>query len=418
MSKKFSVLNSNRSEESFFDRQERIHWWRQARLAEARIMVVGAGAIGNETLKNLALLGAGNLFVADCDMIERSNLSRTVLFRKTDLGKKKAEVAACRTKELCLNEGAIVNWFHGDVEWELGVGVFRQMDIVLGCLDNLGARLAINRVCQLLSIPWIDAGIRELHARVEVYGVNDSCYRCSVSEERISKDRRNRYSCDIFKKKNYSEGKVPTVQVTSSLVSAIQVQEAVKLLCGDRSSVGKRVYYNGQINDFDYLTILKDENCCDHLSYPEIVPVKLQVKMILREFLSQISENFFQGRAIRLDTGADREFIRSVECKLCNTKIEIYRPAFRVFAEDTVCSDCKKNGRGTIDDASKVEAPIDSIWEFSLEETEERILNMNLQEIGIPKWHVLAVQDDDGDTYMYFELAGDANDVLTNSFNE
>src|SRR5262245_60044954 len=82
--------------EDRFDRFRRIEWWDQAKLDAARVLVVGAGALGNEILKNLALLGVGNVFVADVDTIERSNLSRSILYRESDTGLSKAEVA-CRT---------------------------------------------------------------------------------------------------------------------------------------------------------------------------------------------------------------------------------------------------------------------------------------------------------------------------------
>ena len=65
-----------------FHRQTLIEWWDQERVAAARFLVIGAGAIGNEVLKNLALLGAGRVLVYDMDKVERSNLSRAVLFRE------------------------------------------------------------------------------------------------------------------------------------------------------------------------------------------------------------------------------------------------------------------------------------------------------------------------------------------------
>src|SRR6185295_4128458 len=98
-----------------YSRLRLIGWWDQERLRAARVMVVGAGAIGNEVLKNLALLGFGYLFVVDFDTIEASNLSRTVLFRPEDVGRSKALVAAERVRALCLEPSARVDAFHGDL---------------------------------------------------------------------------------------------------------------------------------------------------------------------------------------------------------------------------------------------------------------------------------------------------------------
>jgi DNA-binding transcriptional regulator YhcF (GntR family) len=79
------------------DRQgtfELISWWEREKVAKARVLVVGAGALGNEVVKNLALMGVGNVFILDFDTIEMANLSRSVLYRESDTGRRKAEVAA------------------------------------------------------------------------------------------------------------------------------------------------------------------------------------------------------------------------------------------------------------------------------------------------------------------------------------
>jgi molybdopterin/thiamine biosynthesis adenylyltransferase len=74
-------LSAEDEEDGRFSRFELISWWDQDRLSNARVVVIGAGALGNELLKNLALLGVGNVFIADLDRIEKSNLSRSILYR-------------------------------------------------------------------------------------------------------------------------------------------------------------------------------------------------------------------------------------------------------------------------------------------------------------------------------------------------
>src|SRR5437867_13247746 len=82
------------SAEDRFDRLRRIDWWEQDRLQSAKILVLGAGALGNEILKNLALLAIVNIFVPDLARIEESNLPRSVLFREPDVVHSNDHVAA------------------------------------------------------------------------------------------------------------------------------------------------------------------------------------------------------------------------------------------------------------------------------------------------------------------------------------
>lgn len=89
-----------KSQEDRFHRFSLIEWWNQEKLKKAKILVIGAGALGNEIIKNLALLGIGNLFIVDMDSIENSNLSRSVLYRAKDNGYGKAQTASLTAKEI------------------------------------------------------------------------------------------------------------------------------------------------------------------------------------------------------------------------------------------------------------------------------------------------------------------------------
>src|SRR6185503_3333538 len=111
------------AENDRFHRFSLISWWDQSRLKNAKVLVIGAGALGNEILKNLALLGVGNILVADMDRIENSNLSRSVLYRAADNGQLKATAAAKAAKDLYPDLN--IHPFNGNVVYDLGLGVFR-----------------------------------------------------------------------------------------------------------------------------------------------------------------------------------------------------------------------------------------------------------------------------------------------------
>src|SRR5258705_9506932 len=103
--------------------------------------VSGAGALGNEVVKNLGLLGAGNVIIADMDRVELSNLSRSVLFRESDEGSLKADCAAKSARQIygSMNVKAL----NGNVLADLGLGYFRWADVVIGALDNREASVFV-----------------------------------------------------------------------------------------------------------------------------------------------------------------------------------------------------------------------------------------------------------------------------------
>src|SRR5262245_35713927 len=105
-----------------YNRLRLISWWRQDRLRAARVLVVGAGALGNEVVKNLALVGLGTIYLIDYDLVEPSNLSRSVLFRSEDGGQPKAAIAARRARELSREIATITR--HAGRVTDLGLGRF------------------------------------------------------------------------------------------------------------------------------------------------------------------------------------------------------------------------------------------------------------------------------------------------------
>jgi molybdopterin-synthase adenylyltransferase len=409
----FVIKSITSCDDNPFDRQERISWWDQHRLSEAKIMVVGAGAIGNETLKNLALLGFQNIFIVDFDTIAASNLSRTVLFRSEDIGQRKSEVAAERTRQMCVAASPRIEWFHGDVVWDLGTGVFRAMDVVLGCLDNVETRFAVNRQCRLAQKPWIDAGIVELAAAATVYLPNETpCYQCGASAEKI-KAARLRYSCDHYKQELVAAGRVPTVQIAAAISSALQVQETVKLICGEQVQSGQKILFQGRKNELALLKYTSNPECYAHVTYPEVTSTPLGRNASVRQFLELVSQEEYSGDGATLDLRGDRTFLRSAPCVICGTTIELLKPAFRLFRHEVVCGECRGSGKPRSAVLPHPEARQVSVGTFCLANTEERLLDLRLCEIGVPYLHVLAVHDKH-EQYQYYELSGDKEILFPN----
>ncbi|TFY79703.1 hypothetical protein EWM64_g4309 [Hericium alpestre] len=127
------------------------------RLAETKVLLVGAGGIGCELLKNIVLVGFGHITLLDLDTIDLSNLNRQFLFRKKDVKQSKALVAA-RTVS-AFNPNVHIHPIHGNIkDTQFDLSWFKSFDIVLNALDNLDARRHVNKMCMAGEIPLVESG--------------------------------------------------------------------------------------------------------------------------------------------------------------------------------------------------------------------------------------------------------------------
>ena len=187
------------------------------------------------------------MFIVDFDKIEAANLSRSILFREADNNRSKAEIAAARAKSI--NPDVQVQYLNGDMTTQLGLGIVRRMDVVVGCLDNREARLALNRFCYWVNKPWVDGAIQELLGLVRVFVPGQgACYECTLSEQAL-RDLSLRYSCPLLARQNILLGKVPTTPTIASIIGAMQSQEALKLINHMPVEPGKVTHFNGMVNE-------------------------------------------------------------------------------------------------------------------------------------------------------------------------
>jgi len=283
-------------EENRYSRLELIQWWDRNILKNSKILVAGCGALGNEIIKNLAMLGCGNIYAVDMDKIEKSNLSRSVLFRTDDEGKYKAETACRRAKEI--NEDINLFYYNGNI-FNIGLGIFRDMDIIICGLDNREARLYINQCCYKVSKPMIDGAIEVLSGVARMFiPPATACYECTLNELDY-KLLNKRKSCMLLGIEEIASGKIPTTPTISSIIAGVQVQEAVKYLHNREDLLilnGKGFIFNGNTNDSYTVEYQVNENCLSHITFSDFIPVSVEFKNATFEDLINLSEINFRGR--------------------------------------------------------------------------------------------------------------------------
>ncbi|XP_015892483.1 SUMO-activating enzyme subunit 2 isoform X1 [Ziziphus jujuba] len=144
----------------------------------AKVLMVGAGGIGCELLKTLALSGFQDIHIIDMDTIEVSNLNRQFLFRQSHVGLSKARVA--RDAVLRFRPQISITPYHANVkDSNFNVDFFKQFNVVLNGLDNLDARRHVNRLCLAADVPLVESGTTGFLGQVTVHIKGKTeCYEC------------------------------------------------------------------------------------------------------------------------------------------------------------------------------------------------------------------------------------------------
>ena len=396
---RITVADTAPEEAGRFDRFKLIAWWDQERLRNAKVLVIGAGALGNELLKNLALLGVGNVLVADLDTIENSNLSRSVLYRAADNGKAKAAVAAEAARGLYpeMNTQAFV----GNVVYDLGLGVFRWADVVLGGLDNREARLAINRACWKLNKPWIDGAIETIQGTARVFVPDgaaqvSACYECTMSETdwRLLNLRR---SCNLLTREQMQTGHTPTTPTISSIIAGVQVQEAVKILHGLETFAGKGWVFEGLSADSYMTEFQRKEDCYSHDPVDEVIELEASsATLTARELLTMAREKL--GPEAQIELG--RDVLEKLTCPRCKREETLFSSLGKVSVDKAWCPACMEEGH-----KSRRE-----VTTFHKIRGTEPFLDQPLAAIGVPTFDILVSRN--AERVIGFELTRDAQEAL------
>jgi len=276
--------------------------WDAVKIHNAKVLVVGAGALGNEVLKNLALIGIKKIFLVDFDRIERTNLAKSVLYREADCTGTTIKVDKAKERLLEIMPDMRIITLNGDITIDVGAGIFREVDVIVSCLDNRLARLWVNRLSFQQGKPWVDGGILELGGQVDVYRPEGNCYECGLGEKALE-NIAYRNGCINRMRRYATAGLTATNILSASVVGAVQTMEALKLVASPQKTLaGKQFYFDGHANFYDTLgkaTPLR-KGCASHKAISDsIEAAELSAKSTVGEALLWL-ENHFQDAGVTI----------------------------------------------------------------------------------------------------------------------
>jgi molybdopterin/thiamine biosynthesis adenylyltransferase len=256
------TLESKR--EDRFERASRIAWIDLPKVAQARVLVVGAGALGNEVCKDLALSGFRRFTLVDMDRVVFSNLNRCLFFTEEDARGKELKVNAVRRGMLALVPGLEIET-HADRVENVPEGTFAEHDLVLGCVDNAAARIHVNGHAYFRRRPYIDGATLGMIGKVQVVlPPTTPCIQCTMNKTHMAEVAK-RYSCSGGGM-TFVEAPVAAEVTTTAVVAAVQAREAVKVASGRAAAALSHLwYYDGLRGTAEVLKVEPNPGCPVHV---------------------------------------------------------------------------------------------------------------------------------------------------------
>lgn len=199
----------------------------QRSLMNARVAVVGMGALGTVLANHMVRAGVGYVRIIDRDFVEESNLQRQMLYEEADAADSKPKAAAAKERLSRINSLVDIDAHVVDLNASNAEALLSDMDLVLDGSDNFSVRFLVNDVCVKHGIPWIYGGA--VSARGVVMPVlpgETPCLRCMFGNV---PEQGSVETCDT----------AGVIGPIIHIVASYQAAEAFKLLTGNRSRVSK-----------------------------------------------------------------------------------------------------------------------------------------------------------------------------------
>ncbi len=222
----------------------------QKALANARVLIVGAGGLGSPAAMYLGAAGVGTLGIVDFDKVDVTNLQRQIIHSTSNVGKNKASSASeyiaglnpeiqVNVTDVALDENNIYDYI-------------KDYDFVLDCVDNYETKFLINDACVKSNKPFCHGAVQEFNGQAMTFVPGSPCYRC-LFEDIPSEE-------DVVRAKNLG-----IIGAVAGVIGSVQALEAIKYLTASGDLLtGKMLIFDGLAMKFRTIKFNKNKNCDLH----------------------------------------------------------------------------------------------------------------------------------------------------------
>jgi adenylyltransferase/sulfurtransferase len=224
----------------------------QDKIANAKVLIIGAGGLGCPALQYLAAAGVGTIGIVDFDVVEMSNLQRQILYTVDDIGKSKA-ITAAKKLEL-LNPEIEIQVYSFQITNKNALEILENYDIIIDGSDNFATRYLINDACILLDKPLIYGAVLRFEGQIGVFNLVDKITNIKTNYRDLfpkPPDLDSAISCND----------VGVLGVIPGIIGTMQATEALKIITGvGKPLANKIISYNALENTFYDFEIVANTN--------------------------------------------------------------------------------------------------------------------------------------------------------------
>jgi adenylyltransferase/sulfurtransferase len=363
------------------------------------VLLVGAGALGQNVAQNLALTGIGELRVVDGDLFEEHNRSRSPLHprRGTYAPGDVLPKASCVARELAslhVDDDARILAADAWIE-ELGLGAFHGVDVIAACVDSLVARSYLAYTGILMNIPIVDGGFSGANLGMTVYPEKSAphaapCWSCAGDA------LPGAFSCVAYARYSDANGVVPAIQNGAAALGAMCAEAIVGILHG-REREPRRVVLDLRTGESQVFRPRPDPECAArHRRLPAASQSALGPDATMAEFLAELG-------APEVVAFPPDVYVERAHCPGCGRTCDVGAPTHR-WRRDPRCTAC--NGPWSRAD---VQIPSPDLIDAGLTAEDPRSA-LTLRQLGARPGDIFEVE---GGTVPAVRLAGTPADLFT-----